>query len=170
MNRMFPRPSFSDALGQCGARVTMGLVMLGLAAGAQAQTFNGSASGIQGQVNLTGPLVTIPPTPLVTLPPGGGTAQDTLANLNAANAALGTLPSSGTVTVRTSSDTDSAGTAIPLNTAIFSRANVENLNLGGGALPSLAGGTALSVSCQSGPGGLTGQMQATDLTVLGIPA
>jgi hypothetical protein len=132
---------------------------------------NGRAFGIEGTVQVLLPIVNISPTPVVTLPPGGGTQTDTTFNLGNVAPALSGILTSGTVTVLTTSEQSPAATPIPLNSGIYSSARVEDLAIGGivPLLPPILSADTITASCTNGPTGLVGSTEFTGTTVLGLP-
>ena len=126
----------------------------GLATAGGADTVSGGAFGAAA----TG-LVTLAPTPSVTLPAGGAAQNASVANVNVA-----TLLTAGVIT--TTSSAASVGTAAE---TVQSQAQVANVDTTIAALSHVVTATAVTTSCMSSATGSTGTTNIVGLSLLGVP-
>jgi hypothetical protein len=145
-------------------RIAAGIISVVLAVGtigflapsASADILNvdGGASGVTASVNLGLVNVTVPPTPAVSLPPGGGNETDSLANVN-----VPPVIQTGVLNVGTQGTTGPGGSAA-------STASVADPNV----LDETVTADVIRSECLSDEGGSTGSSTLLDAEILGNPA
>jgi nuclear receptor co-repressor 1 len=116
-------------------------------------TVDGGASGVSAGVNLGIITVNVPPTPSVSLPPGGGNSTNSLANVNVPG-----VVSTGVLNVGTQGATGPGGFA-------SSTASVADPNVLGGTATALL----VQSECLSDQSGSTGSSTLVGANILGTP-
>jgi hypothetical protein len=154
--RLVPsRPALGFAAGVVTAATLAATVVLSSGAHADVTSVGGGAFGAKGTVTpLSGPTVTLAPTPAVTLPAAGGGPF----TRSAASATLGRVLSTGELVVSTQGDK-----AVSHTRTVRSSATVSDTNLLDGRVTA----TAVSTTCLSNGDGSSG---TTQLAGLGLPA
>jgi hypothetical protein len=148
-------PRWRIAAGISSVAITFG-AMGSLAPSASADIINvdGGASGVSASVNLGVVTVNVPPTPAVSLPPGGGNDSESLANVNVPG-----VVQTGVLNVETQGSTGPGGSA-------QSAASVANPNVLDGTVTA----DVISSECLSDESGSTGSSTLLGAEILGNPA